>query len=288
MSIMRLRASSLLRVLGFTAIICIGRGFAAMPWEAPQTQEQMQARDALNQGVQAFKNGQYDEATRQFEHAKALDPSLLNARLYLASALASQYIPGVASEENIRLGQRAIDEYKSVLLVDAGNLSAIDGIGSLLFQMGGTAPINLELFKESKSFHLKHTQIKPQDPEPYYWIGVIDWTLSFRADRELRAQYNKSIVTGKLAEADPLPPVLQVQYASDWGTTIDEGIASLKKAIELKPDYDDAMAYLNLLYRRKADAVAAQFEREQLLEMADDLVEKVKDIKQQRAQAQPQ
>ncbi len=30
-------------------------------------------------------------------------------------------------------------------------------------------------------------------------------------------------------------------------------MTALKKAIELKPDYDDAMAYLNLLYRQKAD-----------------------------------
>ena len=34
---------------------------------------------------------------------------------------------------------------------------------------------------------------------------------------------------------------------------ITEGIDSLNKAIQLRPDYDDAMAYLNLMYREKAD-----------------------------------
>ena len=33
---------------------------------------------------------------------------------------------------------------------------------------------------------------------------------------------------------------------------IQEGIDSLNKAIQLRPDYDDAMAYLNLMYREKA------------------------------------
>ena len=33
---------------------------------------------------------------------------------------------------------------------------------------------------------------------------------------------------------------------------IQDGIASLHKALHLRPDYDDAMAYLNLLYREKA------------------------------------
>jgi len=68
---------------------------------------------------------------------------------------------------------------------------------------------------------------------------------------------------------------------------VDEGIASLQKAIQLRPDYDDAMAYLNLLYRRKADMVESAEERASYQKQADDLVEKVKEIKQKRAD-QPQ
>ena len=44
------------------------------------------------------------------------------------------------------------------------------------------------------------------------------------------------------------------------------------------------MAYLNLLYRRKADTVNYQNERDELLHMADDLVDKVNEIKTKRAQ----
>jgi hypothetical protein len=64
---------------------------------------------------------------------------------------------------------------------------------------------------------------------------------------------------------------------------IEEGITDLQKAIQLRPDYDDAMAYLNLLYRRKADMVENADERASLLKQADDLVDKVKEIKQKRA-----
>ncbi len=35
--------------------------------------------------------------------------------------------------------------------------------------------------------------------------------------------------------------------------SIQEGIDNLNKAIELRPDYDDAMAYMNLMYRERAD-----------------------------------
>jgi hypothetical protein len=69
---------------------------------------------------------------------------------------------------------------------------------------------------------------------------------------------------------------------------VDEGIAALQKAIQLRPDYDDAMAYLNLLYRRKADMVESAEERAGLQKQADDLIDKVKEIKQKRAeQVQP-
>jgi tetratricopeptide (TPR) repeat protein len=250
----------------------------------PQTEEQRQAREALNKGVEGFKNGQYDEATKDFLHAKQLDPKLLNARLYLATAYASQYIPGASSEENIQRGRQSVEEFRGVLAMDPQNVSAIDGLGSILFQMAGE-PSDPTLFAESRSFHQQHIYLRPGDPEPYYWIGVIDWTLAFRANGLLRAKYNLSVRGRQLSDVAPLPPDLREQYAREYGPAIEDGIDSLKHAIELRPDYDDAMAYLNLLYRRKADTVASSGERDQLQEMADNLIDKLKEIKQKRAEA---
>jgi tetratricopeptide (TPR) repeat protein len=246
----------------------------------------LKARDLLNKGVAAYKNAQYDAAIEDFKRAKELDPGLLNARLYLATAYASQYIPGAPSDQNMRLGNAAVDEFKEVLQMDPNNLSAIDGSGSILFQMAGT-PFDPKKFDESKSYHMKHIQLRPNDPEPYYWIGVIDWTLAYRANGELRAAYNKDHVNKQIRDDDPLPPALRTDYASKYGPLVDEGITNLQKSIQVKPDYDDAMAYLNLLYRRKADMVESAEERASLKKQADDLVDKVKEIKQKRAE-QPQ
>jgi len=246
----------------------------------------LKARDLLNKGVTSFKNGQSDAAIEFFKEAKEADPDLLNARLYLATAYASLYIPGAPSKENQAKGEQAVAEFKEVLDKDQNNLSAIDGIGSILFQMGGQ-PFDPKKFEESKTYHQKHIQLKPDDPEPYYWIGVIDWTLAFRANGEMRMDYNKSNIKKQVKDTDPLPGAIRSQYASKYGQLIDEGITDLQKAISLRPDYDDAMAYLNLLYRRKADMVESKEEREALLKQADDLVDKVKEIKQKRSE-QPQ
>lgn len=246
----------------------------------------LKARDLLNKGVGNFKNGQYDAAIEDFKQARDLDPSLLNARLYLATAYASQYIPGAPSEANTRLGNQAVTEFKDVLSVDQNNLSAIDGIGSIIFQMAGQ-PYDPKKFEESKTYHEKHIELKPNDPEPYYWVGVIDWTLAFRANNELRADYNKNNIKKQVKDTDPLPASVRGDYAAKYGTMVDEGITDLEKAIQIRSDYDDAMAYLNLLYRRKADMVESADERSKLLEQADSLVDKVKEIKQRRAE-QPQ
>jgi tetratricopeptide (TPR) repeat protein len=249
----------------------------------------LKARDLLNKGVASFKNGQYDIAIEDFKQAKELDPGLMNARLYLATAYASQYIPGAPSEQNTRLGTQAVNEFKDVLTIDSNNMSAIDGVGSIIFQMAGQ-PYDPKKFEESKTYHQKHIELRPNDPEPYYWIGVIDWTLAFRANNELRADFNRTNAANakkQVKDTDPLPPSLRADYTAKYSPMVEEGIADLQKAIQLRPDYDDAMAYLNLLYRRKADMVESADERASLLKQADDLVDKVKEVKQKRAE-QPQ
>jgi tetratricopeptide (TPR) repeat protein len=271
-------ASLARRISAFAALLALALGVSGC--------SKLKARDLLNKGVGAYKNAQYDTAIEDFKEAKDLDPTLMNARLYLATAYASQYIPGAPSEQNVRLGTQAVNEFKEVLSIDPNNLSAIDGIGSILFQMAGT-PYDPKKFEESKSYHQKHIDLKPNDPEPYYWIGVIDWTLAFRANGELRAGYNREHLNKQVRDTDPLPPSLRAEYAVKYGSLVEEGITNLRKSIEVKPDYDDAMAYLNLLYRRKADMVESAEERAALLKQADDLVDKVKEIKQKRAE-QPQ
>jgi tetratricopeptide (TPR) repeat protein len=246
----------------------------------------LKARDDLNKGVGAFKNGQYDTAIEFFKQARDLDPTLMNARLYLATAYASQYIPGAPSDANVKLGSQAIAEFKDVLGIDPNNLGAIDGIGSMVFQMAGT-PYDAKKFEESKTYHQKHIELKPNDPEPYYWVAVIDWTLAFRTNNEMRAEYNKNNIKKQVRDTDPLPASLRTDYAAKCSSMVDEGIADAQKAIQLRADYDDAMAYLSLLYRRKADMVESASERDNLENQADALLDKIKEIKQRRAE-QPQ
>ena len=242
--------------------------------------DKLRARDKLNKGVQAYRNGQFDLAIEDFKQAKDWDPGLTNARLYLATAYASQFIPGAPSDENMNMGKQAIAEFQDVLNGDPNNLTAIDGIGSLLANMGGN-PYDPKKLEESKQYHLKHIAIKPEDPEPYYWVAWIDWSLTYHGANEMREEYNKT-AKKTIREIEPMPPKLAADYAQKYGPVIDEGIEYEKKAMDRRPQYDDAMSYLNLLYRRKADTETSAEARDADLQQAEDLVHKVQVIRQQR------
>jgi len=241
--------------------------------------DKLKARDQLNKGVQAYKNARYEEAIDHFQQAVSLDPSLINARLYLATAYTQQYIPGVDEPDNNRMGQQAIDEYKSVLERDSKNINSVKGIAYLYLQM--------KRFEDAKRYYRQATEIDPNDPETYYSIGVIDWTQSYQPRMEARAKLGlkpDEPLSGKDKE--------QKQACADLKTknwdTIQDGLTELNKALDLRPDYDDAMAYMNLMFREKADLECDDpAARAADLKTADDWVDKTMATKKAKAEKQP-
>jgi len=231
----------------------------------------LKARDRLNKGVRAYRDQRYQAAVDYFREAVSLDPGLTNARLYLATAYATQYVPGVESNENKQIGEEAIKAFQDVLAGEPSNSSSIAGIASIYFNMGR--------FEEAKKWYKKRTEVEPNNPEPYYSIGVVDWTLSYKTNQEIRM--NK---LNNLAAKEPLPPKERDPFAEQYQPIINDGVEALQKAIQLNPDYEDAMAYLNLLYRQKADCEADATARVNDLNDADKWFQKAKDIKFKKEQ----
>ncbi|HKR96644.1 MAG TPA: tetratricopeptide repeat protein [Candidatus Angelobacter sp.] len=129
------------------------------------------AREELNQGVKAYKTANYDEAIRHFENAVSIDPELKVGRLYLATAYAQQYVPGVETPENVAMAAKAIDQYKQALDIDPVNMTAVKGIAYLKMQ--------LKHFDEARAEYKRAIEIDPNNPETYYSVGVIDWSMAY-------------------------------------------------------------------------------------------------------------
>jgi tetratricopeptide (TPR) repeat protein len=230
----------------------------------------LRARDQLNKGVQSYKNAKYEDAIEKFKNAVALDPSLSVAQLYLATAYANQYVPGAVTPENERVGEQAIQAFKDVLQKDPSNLTSAKGIASLYFQM--------KKFDEAKEYNRKALEIDPKDPESFYSIGVIDWTETYAPRMEARNKLG-------LKPDEPLKDKKVCEEVKQKNSQyVDEGMQALDKALELRPDYDDAMAYYNLLWREKADIECGDpAARESDLKKADEWVDKTLAVKKEKA-----
>ena len=119
----------------------------------------------------------------------------------------------------------------------------------------------------------------PNDPEVYYSIGVIDWTETYQPRMEEKAKLGL-----KPDEAIKDKKVCEDLKAKNTAS-VDDGMAMLQKAIDLRPDYDDAMAYLNLMWREKADIECGDDQaRSEDLKKADEWVKRTMATKAAKAE----
>ncbi|HYI92427.1 MAG TPA: hypothetical protein VEX68_02695 [Bryobacteraceae bacterium] len=244
--------------------------------------EKLRARDHLNKGVQAFKTAKYTQAVDHFKEAVQLDPEFPTARLYLATAYMSQYIPGAESPENQQNAQAAEQEFLKVLEKDSKNTVAISSLASLHYnQAQGNQPMEQKMKKldEAKEWYTKLGEVEPTNKEAFYSLGVIAWAKAYPERMAARAKLG-------MKPEDPGPvkdAKLREELKAKWGPVVDEGIKNLEKALQIDPEYDDAMAYINLLYRERADLSENAEAYKQHSQTADNWVQKSLETKKIKA-----
>jgi len=245
--------------------------------------EKLRARDNLNKGVQAFKTAKYNAAVENFKKAVELDPDFATARLYLATAYMSQYIPGADSPENMQNAKAAEAEFQKVLDRDANNTLAIESLASLHYnQAQGNQPLEQKLKRldEAAQWYSRLAQVDPNAKTAYYSLGVITWAKWYPRLMEARNKMG-------MKPEDPGPlkdKKVREQLKEQWTDTINKGIADLEKAVQIDPEYDEAMAYLNLLHRERADLMDTPEEYKKEVEIADNFVQKALDTKKIKAE----
>jgi len=200
------------------------------------------ARDQLNKGVEAYKGAHYEEAIGHFQKATQLDPSLPMAKSYLATALAQNVVPGLDTPDNLKTAQQAIDIFQEVLAKDPHDINSMKNIASINFQ--------IKKLDEAKTWQKKVLAEDPKDPEAAYTVGVIDWMQAHQ--NTLAALLSAGVNDDGEGNAKAPKNVMEPLKAKN-GPLVDEALQYLSQAVENRPNYDDAMAYLNLIYRRKAD-----------------------------------
>jgi tetratricopeptide (TPR) repeat protein len=218
---MRVHSKWLAVLLLLASIPLSGCGFLQM----------MRARDYSNKGVKAFSDQKYDAAAQFFEKAIQEDPRFEVARLYLATSYMSQFVPGSTDPKSEKMAMKAIETFEFI----ANNAEKVDNKKSAMIAIASLY-YQLKRVDESKEWCNKVLKIDPAASEAYYRIAVVDYD----------AASEKTGMQGENIE------YMSAEEKTKVKAGIDEGLMCLSKAIEIKPDYWDAMEYQNLLFREKA------------------------------------
>ena len=200
------------------------------------------ARDQLNKGVEAYKSTRYEEAIGHFQKATQLDPGLPMAKSYLATALAQNVVPGSDTPDNLKTAQQAIDIFQQVLAEKPHDVNSMKQIAGIYF--------SIKKLDEAKIWQKQVLAEDSKDPEAAYTVGVIDWT-------EAHENTLKALVPAGINDDGEgnvkAPKNVMSPLKAENGPLVEEGLQYLNQAVANRANYDDAMAYLNLIYRRKAD-----------------------------------
>jgi tetratricopeptide (TPR) repeat protein len=210
----------------------------------------LQSRDQLNQGVKAYKDQHYADAVKHFQRAVNLDPSNKNALLYLATAYMVQWVPGADTPDNRKNYDMAQKTFEQILKEDPTNSLALGSLAFMAYNKAtsGTPEEKHAALEEARQWNQKRIEVNPKDPEPYYYLGVIDFAEIYPVIQTARVDEHMAPT-----EAGPLKDKkVREDLRAKYLNLLDQGINDLKKCLALDPENDNAMTYINLLLRQKA------------------------------------
>ncbi|MGH9600367.1 MAG: tetratricopeptide repeat protein [Terracidiphilus sp.] len=226
---------------GPARIVALAVGLAGMALSMSGC-KQLEARNELNKGVDSYKSAHYEEAIGHFQQATELDPNLAMAKTYLATALSQDIVPGLDTPENMKTANQAVSIYEEVLAKNPTDVNSMKQIAGIYF--------NVNKFDQAKQWQKKVLAVDPKDPEAAYTIGAIDWRV---AHEDLLTILQTAGLNDDGEGNVKAPKKLMEQVKQETGAMVDEGLQYLIQAEANRANYDDAMAYLNLMYRSKAD-----------------------------------
>jgi tetratricopeptide (TPR) repeat protein len=144
---------------------------------------------------------------------------------------------------------QAIDYFRNYLTAHPGDLEAVKSIATLYSKQGD--------FNESLNWYEKITLIDSKNAEAFYVFGVVCY--------EKVAKNPPADINEKLA-------------------ILEKGKAALNHAIEMRPDYAEAMAYVNLLWRQQAliDAATDPLKAQEDVKKADEIRARAQQLLAQR------
>jgi tetratricopeptide (TPR) repeat protein len=211
------------------------------------------SKQLIRQGNAHYKAQQYDEALKLYLEAQTIDPDEVRLDKFVAMGYMALYNPGSTHPKDQEALQKSIEHFKKYLAAKPDdekaakylvttymNSQKLDDAIAYFKELVEKHPADAQAvqtiamlyarkgdYDNSLAWQKKRVELEPNNPEAWYTIGVTCWDTAYHV------------------VPDQLPADKRKQI-------IDLGMSSLEKAIQLRPDYFEAMLYVNLLYREYA------------------------------------
>jgi tetratricopeptide (TPR) repeat protein len=212
----------------------------------------IQARMEIKAANEAYQKEDWSTALSHYKRARQIDPSFADLDRLVGYSEIGLYVPDDKTPKNEAHADAAIVELNRYLQKRPDDRIARDALINMYLNANRTTqaidyfinylqshPADLEAvksiatlyakqgdFNKSLEWYQKITLLDSKNPESFYIFGVVC--------------YEK--VAKNMAGADPAQKM----------DLINRGKEALQHAIDMKPDYAEAMAYLNLLWRQQA------------------------------------
>ncbi|MGH7486705.1 MAG: tetratricopeptide repeat protein [bacterium] len=209
----------------------------------------IQARAQLKKANSLYQQESYVKAISEYKKGLELDPDATFAWRSLGLASLALYRPGDDSPQNVGYADTAINAFEKYLADYPKDEKVEEYLMSTL--------VNAKKYDESLSFIDRRMKEMPNEAPKLQKYRVTILTSAGRLDQaaqfasqlqgqdKAEALYSIGVSAWDKAYRDP-----SISF-EDRVKVVDLGLQALKQALDIKPDYFEAMAYYSLLFREK-------------------------------------
>ena len=240
---------------------------------------ELSARSHAREGNRLYKEGAYEAAVREFTEAERLQPNLPVVLLNKGLACRQLMVPGSKSKENVQAADCAISAFMRMkevnpadpradqlyiqTLFDADRFEALVKIFEAnlrekpadLLSFSGLIQVYSRWGRWERALHwtLERAKVESKNAETQYGVGVFIWNVLFQNGGS--AEKSSYDPRPEAVNSGPAPLFTENDINGERRVELaDQGISYLQKALEIRPNYREAMVYMNLLYRQRSYA----------------------------------
>lgn len=243
--------------------------------------QKVRARVEMKKGNAMYAEEAYREALTQFQKGLELDPSATFAWRSVGLSALALYRPGDNSKANREMGDLAIEGFENYLEDYPDDEKIRDYLISTY--------VNTKKYDQALAYLAKQAEANPNDAN----LQASRVRLLIESDRLPQAIELANQLPRGQAKAEALYSIGVTIWDESFhrGDTmpveareklVDQGLQGMQQALQINPEYFEAMVYNNLLLREKAKVQTDGTRRLEYQAQADEWVQKAKALRKKQ------